>query len=411
MRGVDCGIPACMSGLSRRDFLAASAVAAAGAGVGVPRASGSAGAFAVRAGGGVGGPVVIASHNGLAATARAMELLKEGYDPADAVVQGVKIMEDDPEEDSVGLGGLPNAEGVVQLDASVMHGPTHKSGAVAGIENIKNPAQVALMVLRRTDHCLLVGEGAYRYAISMGFKHENLLTEHARLEWLNWKENMSRDDDWLNDEERDGATGKTWDLLPWQNAPTKDTTPRNNDGPDFREQQQGSPKKTSLRPYTMDVTGTVHCSALTAGGDIASCTSTSGLNWKIPGRVGDSPIIGAGNYCDNAVGAAGATGRGEAAIVNLAAARMVDMMAGGMTPQEACMSMAKQVIDRTREKRLWKTVDGKRLPTFNLKLYALRKDGLFGGASLWSGDKMAVCDASGHRAIDMPHLYERPAKK
>lgn len=397
-----------MTHLSRRDFLAASAAAAA-AGAALP----SVHAAAPYAPAPPPGPVVIASLNGLAATARAMELIKAGYDPADAVVQGVRIMEDDPEEDSVGLGGLPNADGVVQLDASVMHGPTHKSGAVAAIENIKNPAQVALMVLRRTDHCLLVGDGAYRYAISMGFKHENLLTDHARLEWLNWKHNMSHDDDWLNDDELDPATGKTWDLLPWQNAPVIDTTPRHNDGPNFRDKpvEGSTPKKTSARPYIMEVTGTVHCSALTGAGDVASCTTTSGLNWKIPGRAGDSPIIGAGNYCDNAVGAAGATGRGEAAIVSLAAARIVDKMAGGMMPQEACLSMAKFVIDHTKEKRLWKTEGDRKLPTFNLKFYALRKDGLFGGASLWSGDQMSVCDAAGHRPINMAYLYDRPAKK
>jgi len=396
-----------MSHLTRRDFLAASAlVAASGASAKashaphIPRVAAN-------------GPVVIASLNGLQATARAMELLNDGFDPADAVVQGVRLVEDDPNDDSVGLGGLPNADGIVELDASVMHGPTHKSGAVAGIRNIKNPAQVALMVLRKTDHCLLVGEGAYRYAISMGFRHEDLLTEHARTEWLNWKHNMSHDDDWLNDDERDAPVGKTWDQLPWQTQPTKDATPRTNDGPNFRDKpaekpiEGSTPKKTSARPYIMEVTGTVHCSALTAKGDIASCTTTSGLNWKIPGRVGDSPIIGAGNYCDNDVGAAGSTGRGEANIVTLASARIVDWMAMGQTPDEACRNMCKFVLDHAKEKRLWRTQGDTRVPTFDLKFYALRKDGLFGGASLWNGGQMAVCDAKGARAIPMAYLFER----
>ncbi|CAG0975845.1 N4-(beta-N-acetylglucosaminyl)-L-asparaginase [Phycisphaerales bacterium] len=345
-----------------------------------------------------------------------MDLLKEGYDPADSIVQGVKIVEDDPTDESVGYGGLPNADGVVELDACVMYGPTHKTGAVASIRNIKNPAQVALLVLRRTDHCLLVGEGAYRFAISHGFKHEDLLTEHARREWMNWRENMSHDDDWLNDDERDATVGKTWDALPWQSAPTRDTTPRTNDGPNIREKQEkpadtpvegGQPKKTASRPYIMEVTGTIHCSALTAKGDIASCTTTSGLNWKIPGRVGDSPIIGAGNYCDNDIGAAGSTGRGEANIVTLASARIVDWMGAGQTPEEACRNMCKYVCDHMKEKRLWKTEGDKRTPTFDLKFYALRKDGLFGGASLWNGGEMAVCDAAGARAIKMAYLFER----
>lgn len=397
-----------MTTLNRRDFLTASAVAAA-AGALVPR--GAVAALPLRA---AGGPLSIASLNGVRSVARAVEMMRQGYDPADAIVQGVRIVEDDPNDDSVGYGGLPNADGVVELDASVMYGPTHKTGAVASIRNIKNPAQVALMVLRRTDHCLLVGEGALRFAKSHGFREEDLLTEHSRREWMNWRENMSRDDDWLNDDERDDTVGKTWDALPWEAAPTKDATPRTNDGPNFRDKpaatppvEGGVPKKTAARPYIMEVTGTIHCSALTDKGDIASCTTTSGLNWKIPGRVGDSPIIGAGNYCDNAIGAAGSTGRGEANIVTLASARIVDWMGAGQTPEEACRNMCKYVLDHTKEKRLWRTEGDRRVPTFDLKFYALRKDGLWGGASLWNGGKMAVCDGAGARAVDMGFLYER----
>ncbi|GJQ30643.1 MAG: asparaginase [Phycisphaerae bacterium] len=392
----------------RRAFLAASTALAASAAATsreLPRGTPYAAA---------GGPLAIASLNGVRSVARAVDLLREGYDPADAVVQGVRIVEDDPNDDSVGLGGLPNADGVVELDASVMHGPTHKSGAVASLRNIKNPAQVALLVLRRTDHCLLVGEGALRFAKSHGFREEDLLTEHARREWMHWRENMSLDDDWLNDSERDTPVGKTWDLLPWQASPAKDTAPRTNDGPNFRDTpaggapvEGGPPKKSAARPYIMEVTGTIHCAALTEKGDVASCTTTSGLNWKIPGRVGDSPIIGAGNYCDNDIGAAGSTGRGEANIVTLAAARIVDWMGAGQTPEEACRNMCKYVLDHMKEKRLWRTEGDRRTPTFDLKFYALRKDGLWGGASLWSGGQMAVCDAKGARAVPMAYLYER----
>ena len=359
------------------------------------------------------GPVVIASTNGLRSTVRAMEMLREGYDPADAIVQGVKIIEDDPNDDSVGYGGLPNADGIVELDASVMHGPTHKSGAVAGLRDIKNPAQVALMVLRKTNHCLLVGEGAKRFAISMGFKEENLLTEAARQEWEKWKFNHSKHDDWLNDDDRDAPVGKTWDSLPWQSpADAKPKTGGQNDGPKFLPVDATStppadaPKKHSRvpgQPFTNEVTGTVHCSALTKDGHIASCTSTSGLNWKIPGRVGDSPIIGAGNYCDNDIGAAGSTGRGENAIVNCAAFTIVELMAKGMTPNEACMEIVKRVVAHNKEKR-HKRPDGR--PDFSIKFYALRKDGAYGGASLNPGATMAVHDGIEAKVVKIASLYD-----
>jgi N4-(beta-N-acetylglucosaminyl)-L-asparaginase len=324
------------------------------------------------------GPCAIASANGQRAAARAMQLIAEGYDPADAVVQGVRIIEDDPDDHSVGLGGLPNEEGVVELDASVMHGPTHKSGAVAALRNIRNPAMVALHVLRRTDHCLLVGEGALRFALRMGFVEENLLTDEARRIWLRWKANASRDDDWLNDDERDPPVGREWSDTP-------------------------NPRAAALGSTTPDTTGTVHCSAVTPAGDLACCTSTSGLSWKIPGRVGDSPIIGAGNYCDNAVGAAGCTGRGEAAIVNLCAFRIVDAMARGLTPTRACLEAAAAVARNTREKRL---LDPAGRPNFNIMFYALRKDGAFGGASLLPGGRFAVDTGAGPRVLRCPAHFQ-----
>jgi N4-(beta-N-acetylglucosaminyl)-L-asparaginase len=323
------------------------------------------------------GQCVIASGNGLAAVTRAMELLKLGYDPADCIVQGVKIVEDDPKDQSVGYGGLPNEDGVVELDASVMHGPTHKSGAVASLRNIKNPAQVALLVLRRTNHCLLVGEGALKFARQMGFPEENLLTEESRQAWLKWKANVGKDDFWLNDEERDNPVGKVW--------------------------VSEAVEKLSLVDHAdvQDLTGTIHCSAVTTKGDVASCTTTSGLSWKIPGRVGDSPIIGAGNYCDNEVGAAGCTGRGESAIVNLSAYTMVMLMEQGKTPQEAAEIAAKRMVDRAKEKRLRKP-DGK--PNFGCSFYAVRKDGAYGAASIYEGS-YAVADSAGARVVPTVALY------
>ncbi|HYE60442.1 MAG TPA: N(4)-(beta-N-acetylglucosaminyl)-L-asparaginase [Phycisphaerales bacterium] len=379
-----------MSELNRRHFIAAAGAIAGSAGVLGPaalaRQPGTENAQPAKAPKNTGddhrGPCSIASLNGLRATVRAMELVKEGYDPADAVVQGVRIIEDDPSDTSVGLGGLPNEDGIVELDASVMYGPTHKAGAVAGLRNIKNPAMVALLVLRRTDHCLIVGDGALRFAKQMGFKEEDLLTEESRLEWQKWRENLGKDDDRLNDDERDEPVGKHW----------QDGTPE--------QQKRRAAIERAALAYT---TGTVHCSVVTPKGDIASCTSTSGLSWKIPGRVGDSPIIGAGNYCDNAIGAAGSTGRGEANLANLSSFYIVECMGRGMTPTEACLAAAKRVADHTKEKRLLRA-GGK--PDFDLKFYALRKDGAYGGCSLYPGGKFAVATAEGGREVDAPSLFE-----
>lgn len=334
------------------------------------------------------GPCCVASYNGLRCVQRAHELVQQGYDPADAVVQGVRIVEDDPSDNSVGYGGLPNEEGVVELDACVMHGPTHKSGAVASLRNIKNPAMVALEVLRRTDHCLLVGEGALRFARQMGFREENLLTEESRQLWLKWKANASKQDDWLNDDEKEPPRGKPWV------EPGREPIDPAKTGSSVRW-REGT-------PFTM---GTVHCSAVTPAGDIASVTSTSGLSWKIPGRVGDSPIIGAGNYCDNQAGAAGCTGRGEATIVNLSAFRMVDEMSRGRTPTEAALAAAKALVDRTKEKRL---LNAGGRPSFNVTFYALRKDGAFGGAAIYGGEnsRFAVHDAEGARLVRCAFLFE-----
>ncbi len=370
--------PACQP--SRRDFLAASSAIALGTSLASARLQPgnqpAAKAAASNPGDTHRGPVVIASGNGLRSVNRAMELMKQGYDPADCIVQGVTIIEDDPNDMSVGLGGLPNAEGVVELDASVMYGPTHKSGAVASVRGIKNVAAVALLVLRRTDHALLVGEGATRFAKFHGFPEENLLTEAAREQWVKWKENLGKDA-WLNDDERDDLVGK-----PFQN-------------------ERHAAVEAMHQMYTY---GTVHCSAVTEKGDIASCTSTSGLSWKIPGRVGDSPIIGAGNYCDNAIGAAGCTGRGESAIANLSAYSMVRAMESGMTPAQAAMDAAKRAADHTKEKRL-RRPDGK--PNFNISFYCCRKDGAYGGASFYPGGTFAVHDGTEGKLLPCASLFEK----
>jgi N4-(beta-N-acetylglucosaminyl)-L-asparaginase len=316
------------------------------------------------------GACVISSRNGLPAVERAMQLLREGIDPLDAAVAGVNIVEDDPGDNSVGYGGLPNEEGIVELDASVMHGPLHRAGAVASLRNIKNPSLVALVVLRRTDHVLLVGEGALRFARAHGFKEQDLLTEESRKAWLKWKENLSPEDDWLNDDQRDDPKGHA--------------------GLDSRPAPQ--------------TTGTINCLAVTAAGDLGGVTSTSGLSYKIPGRVGDSPIIGAGLYVDNAIGAAGATGRGEATLQNCAAYSIVREMDSGKLPTDACLAVARQIADHTRERRLQ---DPQGRPNFNVTLYALRKDGAYGSACILPGATFTANDGTGSRRLDSTPLFPR----
>lgn len=371
--------------LTRRRFFGIAAIAAAASQVRAQDGRKPAPGAAV----GAGGPVAIASGNGLPATKRAIELLRIGADPLDAAVDGVRIVEDDPNDNTVGLGGLPNEEGIVELDASVMHGPTHRAGAVAGLRNIKNPAAVAREVARRTDHVLLVGDGALKFALRMGFKEEDLLTEESRQAWLKWRATLSREDDWLQEDE--------WDL-PGRFGVTVSQG-------DALDREGGHGRAAALAVRGVDfTTGTIHCSALTPGGDLAGCTTTSGLSWKLPGRVGDSPIISAGLYTDNAVGSAGATGRGEAVIQVGGSRTVVARMEAGDSPTEACLHVARLIADRTKLKRL---LDAKGRPAFNVTLYALRKDGAFGSASIHQGGSFAVSDSAGDRVEPSSFLFPK----
>lgn len=348
--------------LRRRSFLGISAATLAGSALGA-----SARPMAFRAG----GPVAIASGNGLAAVREAVARMAGGADPVVAAVRGVQIVEDDPDDMSVGLGGLPNADGVVQLDASVMHGPTHKAGAVACIENIRNPASVALEVMRRTDHVLLVGEGATRFAVELGFKEENLLTDKARRAWLRWRDNLNPDDDRLDDDQLvipAGDEGQPIGAL--------------HERPGMHIEWIGGV------PHT---TGTIHLGAVNGAGDVGACTTTSGLSYKIPGRVGDSPIVGAGMYVDNEIGSAGATGRGEAVIQSCGAFLAVRKMEEGMTPEEACLFVLRHIASRTKRREL---LDGDGRPNFGVTMYALRRDGLLGSACMRPGGRYAFATAT-----------------
>lgn len=322
------------------------------------------------------GRCALSSWNGLPATARAMELVEDGRDPLEAAVGGVALLEDDPDDMTVGYGGLPNEEGVVELDASVMHGPLHAAGSVASLRNIRHPTQVAMRVMQRTDHVMLVGEGALRFARNHGFQEENLLTERARRAWLRWRENLSPEDNWLDDDQKIRFPVELEELS---------------------EEERRSGRYI---PYTY---GTIHCSVLDGNGDMAATTTTSGLSYKLPGRIGDSPIVGAGMYVDNDIGAAGATGRGEAVIQVCGSHTAVEMMDRGLTPTEACLEVLKRIADKTREKRLQ---DSRGRPNFNVVMYALRKDGAYGSACLFAGRQFTVHDGTENRKLDCAYLFE-----
>jgi len=314
------------------------------------------------------GPLVISSRNGMNAVERAMEVIKSGADALDAVVAGVNLVEEDPNDTSVGYGGLPNADGVVQLDAAVIHGPTGRAGSVACIEGIKYPSKVAKLVLERTDHVNLVGKGAQEFAIMHGFPVENLLTERARLAWVRWRENLSNRDEYLPPHEADDPSI----------------------GADYEPQHR--------------TWGTIHCSAIDLAGNISSVTTTSGLAFKIPGRVGDSPIIGAGLYCDNEVGAAGSTGRGEANLENCASFLIVERMRAGDSPEQACLYACERIADHTRKAYL---LNDRGEPDFNVQFYALNKAGEVGGAQIrGENGQFAACNSEGSFLVDLACLYK-----
>ena len=303
--------------------------------------------------------VAVASANELRGVELTGRLLTEGMDTLDAAIEGVKIQELDPEDSSVGYGGLPNEHGVVQLDASCMHGPTRRAGAVGALEGIKTPSVVAKYVLLYTDHIMLVGEGAKQFALSYGFKEEDLLTESSRERWLRWRANRGATDDWI----------------------------------DVADDEQLVARQT----------GTINMNTVNANGEISSVTTTSGVSWKIPGRVGDSPIIGAGQYTDNDVGAAGSTGLGEANIKVCGAFLTVENMRRGMSPTDAALETLRRVV-ATTEPRL---LDERGRPRFGLSFFAVNKSGEFGAGTFMSGGRFAAFDGESAALHDIASLYER----
>lgn len=340
--------------LSRRRFLGAAGAAAAAAALPAGAVAAAPTILVRRAG----RAAAVSSGNGVRAVQRAMELMAQGTDTLDAAVEGVKIQELDPTDHSVGYGGLPNEAGVVQLDASCMHGPTRRAGAVAALEGIKTPSEVARLVLKYTNHIMLVGEGAKQFALSFGFKEEDLLTPESRQLWLTWRANRGHEDDWL-------------------------------DVPDNE-------------PLVKRPTGTINLDVVNARGELSSITTTSGLAWKIPGRAGDSPIVGAGQYTDNDVGAAGSTGRGESNIMVCGGFLTVEHMRRGMKPTDACLETLKRVMAATPPRLL--EPNGR--PKFDLQFYAVNKLGEFGAASLYPA-RYAAHDGSQGGLRDAAFLFQR----
>jgi N4-(beta-N-acetylglucosaminyl)-L-asparaginase len=293
--------------------------------------------------------------------------LASGDDVLDSVIACVNIPELDPLDDSVGYGGLPNADGVVQLDSCCMHGPKKQAGGVASLEGVRTPSIVAKAVMENTDHHLLVGKGAQGFARDVGFKIEDdLNTPHSRELWLDWKRRIDPEH-YLDPKKREEASMRATMQMVAEGL---------------------------IDPH--HVYGTINCDGINSKGEICGVTTTSGLAWKIPGRVGDSPILGAGLYVDNEVGAAGSTGRGEANLYNLSSFYIVENMRRGMHPKDACIDALKRIKAGTVEKRL---LDEKGQPNFHLVFYALNKKGEYAGVSMFENIKYAVCDENGPRTV------------
>ena len=336
-------------------------------------------------------PVIICAANGYAYLERGYQVLTDGGDTLDAVNAVITGPEDDPNDDSVGLGGLPNEDCVVELDACCMHGPTRMAGSVAAVHDIKNVSLLAKTVMEHTGHVMLVGEGATRFGLLMGFPKVNLLTERSRKTWQLWRESMSNDDWWgpglASPNYRFPDTGgDNTELEPLIEKMEK-MAARIGIEPEFR--------MAAIERVLKPPTGTINCSAINAKGEMSGATTTSGLAWKIAGRAGDSPIIGAGCYCDQDVGSAGATGNGEENIKVVGAHTIVENMRHGMSPEEAGMDALKRIVRNYKG-------DMHKLAYMDMTYYIVRNDGVYAGVSLWAGPadhprRFAVIDDKGKR--------------
>ncbi len=309
----------------------------------------------------------IASHNGRQAADEAYRRLAASRPPLEAVVEGVTLVEDDPQEHTVGYGGLPNELGVVELDAAVMDGLSHRVGAIAGLRNVRHAVRLARCVLEQTHRVMIAGEGAMAFARQQGFREENLLTDQARQMWMYWKRRLaSAQDDWLPTEDDAALDVRQW----------------------FERNFYGTHG------------GTVHCAALSDDGNLAAATTTSGHAFKIVGRVGDSPIAGAGLYVDNDIGSCGSIGQGEATMQNCSSFLAVELMRGGRSPLEAGLEALRRLVEKTPAR--YRDATGH--PDFDVQLFLLAKSGVHAGVALRGQKQMVVTDEHGTRWEDCVSL-------
>lgn len=379
-----------MSELTRRDFIASTAAAGVVAAARPLAASGPEVIVQQSS-----RPVVVASDNGnryknggtKTCVQLAFEQMTSGrvansdvanFDVLDALIAGVNIVELDPLDTSVGYGGLPNADGVVQLDSCCMHGPRKKAGGVGALEGVKTPSLVAKAVMEHTDHHLIVGKDAATFARNMGFEmFDDLNTPTSRKAWLEWKK-QSDSIHYIKD--------------PIQRAAAE------------RDVINKMVDEGFINPN--HVWGTINCNGVNSKGDVCGVTTTSGLAWKIPGRLGDSPVLGAGLYVDNEVGAAGSTGRGEANLYNLSSFLIVEEMRRGASPKDAGMTALKRIQHSTVDKRL---LNDRGLPNFNINFYIINKKGEYAGVTMYSPENkltFSVCDDNGPRNEKLTPLLD-----
>lgn len=335
-------------------------------------------------------PIVISSANGMAPCAKAMQMMQSGADTLDAVIAGVNIIELDPNDTSVGYGGLPNEDGVVELDACVMHGPTRRAGSVGAIQGIKTPSKIAKLVMDHTTHVMIVGQGALKFAEAYGYQKEDLLTDKSRTAWLVWKESLRSPGAFNNwDSMRQNLTGEAAPMKQLRSA-----------FPNVDEGTLAWAWQMAIHPTY----GTINCLGLNEKGEISGVTTTSGLAWKIPGRVGDSPIIGAGLFVDPDVGGAGSTGVGELNIRIAGGHTVVEAMRRGMSPKEAVLEALKRVSKLYNDD---KTI----LDKLDIEFYALRTDGEHAAGSFWGSHRSykmySVNDGGESRHEPCVFLYGR----
>jgi N4-(beta-N-acetylglucosaminyl)-L-asparaginase len=345
-------------------------------------------------------PVIITRVTGDQAVQEAYQMLLDGQDTLDAVHHICLGRENDPRDHSVGLGGLPNEDGIVELDSCCMHGPTRRAGSVAGVRNIRNVCLVARKVFEHTAHVMMAGQGAEAFAVDLGFPRENLLTEDARKIWMLWKESNSQMDWW-----GPGMADSEW-KDPYADKPAPKPTidlhglsslrpgavPRQA-GPEWRETIRARTQRLTEMAADLGIepekrlfaaeqilwptTGTIHVSVVNPKGEMSGATTTSGLAWKLAGRIGDSPVLGAGSYTDQDVGSAGATGSGEENIKVAGAHTIVELMRQGYSPKDAGMETLRRIVRNYNG-------DMKKIRYLDMEYYIVRKDGVYAGCSLWS---------------------------